>query len=60
MEISHPIVRIRSDRGRDINNVDIDLFCESKSIKHEFSAPITPQQNRVAERKKKYDKKWLE
>ena len=41
VEISHPIVRTRSDRGSKFDNVDIDLFYELKGIKHEFSAPIT-------------------
>ena len=43
VEISHPIVRIRSDRGREFDNVDVDFFCESKSIKHDFSTPRTSQ-----------------
>ena len=30
VEINHPIVRIRSDRGREFDNVDVDLLCESK------------------------------
>ena len=34
VEIGHPIVRIRSDRGREFDNVDVDLFCESNEIKH--------------------------
>ena len=51
MEIDHPIVRIRSDGGREFDNVDIDFFCEPNGIKHEFSTPRTPQQNEVAKRK---------
>ena len=51
VEIIGPIVRIRSDRRREFDNVDVDLFCDSKRIKHEFSAPRTPQQNGVAKRK---------
>ena len=43
VEIGHPIVTIRSDRGKELNNVDVDLFCESKGIKHEFSTLRTPQ-----------------
>ena len=31
--------------------MDVDLFCESKGIKHEFLALRTPQHNEVAERK---------
>ena len=38
VEIGHPIVRIRSDRGGEFDNVDVDLFCESKGIRHEFLA----------------------
>ena len=41
VEIGHPIVRIRSDRMREFDNVDLDLFCKSKGIKHEFSTPRT-------------------
>ena len=41
VEISHPIVRTRSDRGSKFDNVDIDLFWESKGIKHELLAPKT-------------------
>ena len=43
VEIDHPIVRIRTNRGKEFDNVDVDLFCEPKGIKHEFSAPKTPQ-----------------
>lgn len=45
------IVRIRSDHGREFDNVFFDMFCDDKGIHHEFSAPITPQQNGVVERK---------
>ena len=30
---------------------DLNLFCEKNGIKKEFSAPKTPQQNVVVERK---------
>ena len=30
VEICHLIVRIKSDRGREFDNVDVDFFCESK------------------------------
>lgn len=62
MEKGLPIVRIRSDRGREFDNVDINHFCESKEIKHEFLALRTLQQNRVAKKEKEkrimYFKKW--
>ena len=28
VEIGHSILRIRSDRGKELDNVDVDLFCE--------------------------------
>ena len=51
VEIGYSIVKIMSDRGREFDNVDVDLFCESKGIKHEFSAFRTPWQNGVDGRK---------
>ena len=53
MEISHPIVRIISDRRREFDNVDVDFFYESKGIKHEYSALRAPQHNGIAKRKNK-------
>ncbi|RVW18919.1 Retrovirus-related Pol polyprotein from transposon TNT 1-94 [Vitis vinifera] len=50
-EKGHPIERIRSDRGREFDNSNFFEFCHSLGIKHEFSAPRTPQQNGVVERK---------
>ncbi|XP_057444286.1 uncharacterized protein LOC130736472 [Lotus japonicus] len=45
------IVKIRSDHGKEFENGQFSEFCSSEGIKHEFSAPITPQQNGVVERK---------
>jgi transposase InsO family protein len=45
------IVRIRSDYGREFENAKFSDYCSSEGIKHEFSSPITPQQNGVVERK---------
>ena len=42
---------IRSDHGREFENVDFEIFCYEQGIKHNFSAPSTPQENRVVERK---------
>ena len=50
-EIGHLIVRIWSDRRKKFDNDDVDLFCESKCIKHEFSALRTPQKNEVTIKK---------
>jgi hypothetical protein len=44
-------VRIRSDHGREFENSKFEELCRSYGIKQEFSAPITPQQNGVVERK---------
>ena len=45
------IVRIRSDHGKEFENEDLSNFCEMKEMHHEYSAPLTPQQNGVVERK---------
>ena len=47
------MVKFRSDREIKFENVDVDLFCKSNGIKHEFLAPKTLQQNEVVERKNK-------
>ena len=61
MKIGHPIVRIRSDRGKEFNNVNVDLFCKYKGIKHEFLALKISQQNGVVERKNivLQDRAWV-
>ncbi|KAK0584122.1 hypothetical protein LWI29_007953 [Acer saccharum] len=45
------IKRIRSDHGREFENATFETFCDGLGISHEFSAPRTPQQNGVVERK---------
>ncbi|KAJ0453375.1 putative RNA-directed DNA polymerase [Helianthus annuus] len=45
------IRRIRSDNGTEFKNVKMEEYCDERGILHEFSAPYTPQQNGVAERK---------
>jgi hypothetical protein len=40
-----------SDHGREFENSKFTDFCSNEGIKHEFSSPITPQQNGVVERK---------
>ena len=46
-----PIIKIRSDHGKQFENARFESFCEKNGIKKEFSAPKTPQQNGVVERK---------
>ncbi|KAJ3709158.1 hypothetical protein LUZ61_012863 [Rhynchospora tenuis] len=42
---------IRSDHGREFENAKFDELCIERGYKQEFSAPRTPQQNGVVERK---------
>ena len=46
-----PIVEIRSDHGKEFENARFESFCEKNTIKKEFSATKTPQQNGLVERK---------
>ncbi|XP_035844472.1 uncharacterized protein LOC118491109 [Helianthus annuus] len=45
------IQRLRSDNGTEFKNNKMGEFCDRRGILQEFSAPYTPQQNGVAERK---------
>jgi len=45
------ISSIKSNNGREFQNEKFDRFCSKLNIKHNFSAPRTPQQNGVVERK---------
>ncbi|XP_070045987.1 uncharacterized protein [Nicotiana tomentosiformis] len=51
VNISHNIVSIRYDHGTEFDNVKFDEFYVKNGISHNFSAPRTPQQNGVMERK---------
>ena len=46
-----PIVKIRSEHGKEFENEKFESFCNEHGIKKEFSAPKTLQQNGVVERK---------
>ena len=37
-----PIVKIRSDHGKEFENARIESFCENNGIKKEFLAPKSP------------------
>jgi transposase InsO family protein len=43
--------KIRSDKGKEFDNINIHEYCDEIGIKHEVSAAYTPQQNGVFERK---------
>ena len=47
MEIKH----VKSDNGLEFRNTNVEEFLDEEGIKHEFSAPYTPQQNGIVERK---------
>ena len=47
MKIKH----IRSDNGTEFRNAGLDDYLDELGITHELSAPYTPQQNGVVERK---------
>jgi transposase InsO family protein len=40
----------RSDNGPEFKNLQVKEYLQEKGIKHEFSAPYTPQQNGVVEK----------
>lgn len=42
---------IRSDNGLELKNKDVEEFLAEKGVTHNFSAPYTPQQNGVVERR---------
>jgi transposase InsO family protein len=51
-EKSSKINTIRSDHGKEFENTKFDDFYNKRGYRHEYSAPHTPQQNGVVERKK--------
>ena len=50
-ENSCSIKSIKSDHEGEFQNDRFNKFCEKYGITHNFSAPMTPQQNGVVERK---------
>ena len=42
---------LRTDRGGEFVSKDFNLFCEEEGIQRELTAPYTPEQNGIAERK---------
>ncbi|KAA0025740.1 putative mitochondrial protein [Cucumis melo var. makuwa] len=48
-EKGEKLIKIRSDHGKKFDNEDLNNFCQSEGIHHEFAAPKTPQQNGVVE-----------
>jgi transposase InsO family protein len=50
-EFELKVKKIRSNNGSEFKNLQVEEYLEEEGIKHEFSAPYTPQQNGVVERK---------
>ncbi|GKA35075.1 retrovirus-related pol polyprotein from transposon TNT 1-94, partial [Tanacetum coccineum] len=51
-QLGSSIIAIRTDHGREFDNeVQFGAYCDAQGITHNFSAPRTPQSNRVVERK---------
>ncbi|KAL0413818.1 UNVERIFIED_CONTAM: Retrovirus-related Pol polyprotein from transposon TNT 1-94 [Sesamum radiatum] len=58
-QLDKKIKRLRSDRGGEYSTNFLKDFCEKNGIIHETSAPYTPQQNGVAERKNRTLKEMM-
>ena len=43
--------KMRSDHGREFENIKLATFCNDQGTHQEFSSPKTPQQNGIVERK---------
>jgi hypothetical protein len=50
-EFELKVNKTRSNNRYEFKNLQVEEFLEEEGIKHEFSAPYTPKQNGVAERK---------
>jgi hypothetical protein len=50
-EFGLKVKKIRSDNGSEFKNLQVEEYLEEEDSKHEFSAPYTPQQNSMEERK---------
>jgi hypothetical protein len=50
-EFDAKVKKIRSDNGSKFKNTQVEDYLDQEGIKHKFSAPCTPEQNGVAERK---------
>jgi hypothetical protein len=49
-EFELKVKKIRNDNGSEFKNLQVEEYLVEEGIKHEFSAPYTPQQNGVVER----------
>jgi transposase InsO family protein len=49
-EFELKVKNIRSDNGSEFRNTQVEEFLDEGGIKHELSAPYTPQKNGIVER----------
>jgi len=49
--VGHPLVSLKSNHGKEFENSSFIDYCNEHGVDHNFSAPRTPQQNGVVERK---------
>ena len=50
-EVGESIITFRTDRGGEFTSRDFNMYCEDKGIRRHLTAPYTPQQNGVVERR---------
>ena len=50
-QCGYKIQVVRSDNGKEYTSDQFDFFCQEAGIEHQLTAPYTPQQNGVSERK---------
>jgi transposase InsO family protein len=50
-EFELKVKKVRSNIGSKFKNLQVKVYLKEEGIKHEYSAPYTPQQNGLAERK---------
>jgi hypothetical protein len=51
---NYRIQAIRSDNGKEYTSSEFNLYCEEAGIDHQLTAPYTPEQNGVSERRNRY------
>jgi transposase InsO family protein len=59
-EFDAKVKKIRSDNDTEFKNTQVEDFLDEEGINHEFSAPYTPQQNGLAERRIVLSLRWQE
>ena len=58
-QLDRKIKKFRSDKGGEYGTKTLEDFCEQNGIIDEFSAPYTPLQNGLAERKNRILKEMM-